>query len=209
MQALLVVDAQNEFSPTGLRPVPNHASAVRTILDHVAQARANRRPIAWIQHHNKASESRAFVPGSWGAELSEGLGPELGHGPERLFQKDVFGAFTTTALDAWLREHGVTQVLVTGFYAHMCVSTSVREALVRGFDVVIDPAATGARELEHPLLGAQSADEVRRTALLQLVNMGATLFDSDAASETRHATAPRVARNTSTNNQIRTGTKKL
>jgi nicotinamidase-related amidase len=182
MQALLVVDAQNEFSPRGLRPVPNHASALRAILAHVARARAGNRPIAWVQHHNKPAESRAFVPGTWGAALSDGLGPESGHGPERLFQKDVYGAFTTTPLDAWLREHGVTEVLITGFYAHMCVSTSVREALVRGFDVVIDPAATGARDLDDPKLGAQSADEVRRTAFLQLVNMGATLFAPEDAS---------------------------
>ena len=36
MQALLVVDVQNEFSPEGLRPVPNHAEALQTwdLLDH-------------------------------------------------------------------------------------------------------------------------------------------------------------------------------
>ena len=74
MQALLVVDAQNEFSPRGLRPVPNHESAVRAILAHVTRARRERRPIAWIQHHNKPTESRAFVPGSWGAARSDGMG---------------------------------------------------------------------------------------------------------------------------------------
>ncbi|HMI58541.1 MAG TPA: isochorismatase family cysteine hydrolase [Gemmatimonadaceae bacterium] len=186
MQALLVVDVQNEFSPEGLRPVPNHALAMRAIQAHIERARASERPIAWIQHHNKPSESPAFIPGSWGAELSAGIGPEPRHGPERLFQKEVFGAFTTTALDAWLRELGVTEVLIIGFYAHMCVSTSAREALVRGYDVVIDPAATGARDLEHPLLGSQSAVDVRRTAMLQLVHMGATVFASDEANKTKH-----------------------
>ncbi|MDQ2768255.1 MAG: isochorismatase family protein, partial [Gemmatimonadota bacterium] len=72
MQALLVVDVQNEFSPEGLRPIPNHASAVRVILQHIARARADHRPIAWIQHFNKPEESRAFIPGTWGVELSKG-----------------------------------------------------------------------------------------------------------------------------------------
>ncbi|MEO8881488.1 MAG: isochorismatase family cysteine hydrolase [Gemmatimonadaceae bacterium] len=176
MYALLVVDAQNEFSPSGLRPVPNHDRAINAILAHVADARRDGRPIAWIRHHNRPSESRAFVPGSWGAELSAGLGPQHGLATtERLFNKDVFGAFTNTGLEEWLREHDVHAVLITGFYAHMCVSTSSREALVRGFDVVIDPDATGACALDDPQLGAQSADEVRRTALLQLVSMGVTL----------------------------------
>jgi len=173
MQALIVVDAQNEFSARGQRAVPNHATALEAIRGHVAQARREQRPIAWVRHHNRPHESPAFVPGSWGAELSPGLGVEPGHGPEQLFGKDVYGAFTGTGLEEWLRTAGVTEVLIVGFYAHMCVSTSVREALVRGFDVLVDPEATGARDLDDPVLGRQTADEVRRSALLQVVNMGA------------------------------------
>jgi nicotinamidase-related amidase len=175
MQALLVVDAQNEFSARGLRPVPNHPEPLVAILRHVEQARRDGRPIAWVRHHNKPTESPAFVPGSWGAELSPGIGPKSGFGPEQLFEKDVFGAFTGTGLEAWLRASSVSEVLIVGFYTHMCVSTSAREALVRGFGVTVDPAATGARDLEHEVLGRQSADEVRRTALLQLANMGAVI----------------------------------
>jgi nicotinamidase-related amidase len=177
MRALLLVDVQNEFSAAGLRPVATHGSALAAIRRHVAEARRAGLPIAWVRHHNKPGESPAFVPGSWGAELSPAMGPLPDYGPERLFEKDVYGAFTGTGLDPWLRGLGITEVLVAGFYTHMCLSTSVREALVRGFDVVIDPDATGARALDDPRLGRQSADEVRRTALLQLVNMGATLLD--------------------------------
>lgn len=174
-QALIIVDAQNEFSAAGLRPVPNHASALEVIVQHVAAARAQRRPIAWVQHHNRPTESRAFVRESWGAEFSPGLGPQAGFGPEALFQKDVYGAFTNTGLEGWLRETGVQSVLIVGFYAHMCLSTSAREALIRGFDVVVDPNATGARDLEDEALGRQTADEVRRSALLHLRNMGVTV----------------------------------
>jgi nicotinamidase-related amidase len=178
MQALLVVDAQNEFSPGGRRPVPNHAEALLAIRAHVEAARRAGAPIAWVQHHNRPDESPAFVPGSWGAQLSPGLEPAGESGRERLFVKDVFGAFTTTGAEAWLRSLGVDTVVVTGFYAHMCVSTSAREALVRGFDVRVDPAATGSRALEHPVLGAQSADEVVRSAFLQLENMGAEVVSA-------------------------------
>ena len=175
MQALLVVDAQNEFSPDGRRPVANHAGAVAAIRNHATVARREGRPIAWVRHHNRPDESPAFVPGTWGSELTPGLGPEEGRHLERLFEKDVYGAFTETGLERWLRELGVTEVLVAGFYTHMCLSTSVREALVRGFDVVIDPEATGARGLNDARLGVMSADEVRRSALLQLVDMGARI----------------------------------
>lgn len=175
MKALLVVDAQNEFSPEGQRPVPNHAAALAHIRRHMRQTRMERQAIAWVQHYNKPHESRAFVPGSWGAELSPGLGPMTGYGPERLFEKDVYGAFTTTGLRDWLQAQGVGEVLIVGFYAHMCLSTSVREALILGFDVQVDPEATGARDLENPELGRLTADEVRRSTLLQLLHMGATI----------------------------------
>lgn len=176
MRALIVVDAQNEFSTGGLRPVPNHASALAAIQQRVARARAGGWAIAWIQHHNRPDESRAFVPGSWGAELSPELEPRLDQPTERHFRKDVYGAFTGTGLEEWLRAQEVQEVLVVGFYAHMCLSTTVREALIRGFRVVVDPEATGARDLEHDVLGRQTADEVRRSALLQLENMGASVI---------------------------------
>ena len=89
MQTLIVVDAQNEFSPQGQRPVPNHALALETILRRVEEARREGRPIAWVRHHNLPDESPAFVPGSWGAEFSPGLGPLPGRDEEVEFVKNV------------------------------------------------------------------------------------------------------------------------
>lgn len=175
MNALLVVDVQNEFSPGGLRAVPRHGEALDTITRWVEYARSGGWSIAWVRHYNKPHESRAFVPGSWGAELSPGMDPRVGDARERRFEKDVYGAFTGTGLEVWLRERGVRSVHVVGFYAHMCVSTTVREALSRGFEVSVDPNATQARDLDHELLGKQTADEVLRSALLHVIGMGATI----------------------------------
>lgn len=174
MQALIIVDAQNEFTADGHRTVPNHASAFAAIHQRVAEARAAGRPIAWIRHHNHPHEQPAFQPGSWGAEFGDGLAIDVSR-DEQLFEKNVYGAFTGTGLEAWLRDRKVTQLLLVGFYVHMCLSTSAREALVRGFEVSIDPNGTGGKALHDPLLGEQSAEEVRRTALLQLTHMGVTL----------------------------------
>ena len=177
-QALLVVDAQNEFSARGKRAVPNHSAALAAIQRHVNRARQEKRPIAWVRHHNRPTESPAFVPGSWGAEFSPGLGPKSGFGPEVVFEKDVFGAFTGTRVEEWLRSNGAQSVLIVGFYAHMCLSTSAREALVRGFEVFVDPQATGARALENEVLGRQTAEEVRCSTLLHLTNMGVVIVDT-------------------------------
>jgi hypothetical protein len=69
------------------------------------------------------------------------------------------------------------ELLLVGFFTHMCLSTSAREALVRDFSVRIDPKATGAHALVNPILGRQTADEVRRTALLQLSDMGVEILE--------------------------------
>lgn len=186
MQALIVIDVQNEFSPRGKRPVPNYDTALSAIRRQVAQAREKGRPIAWIRHHNKPTESPAFMPGSWGAEFAPGFGPQPGANPngagqqgtnlEKEFHKDVYGAFTGTDLGAWLSDLGIQEVLIVGFYTHGCVSTTSREAIMAGLDVFLDPEATGACDMEHPALGRLTADEVRRSALLQLVNMGAGIL---------------------------------
>jgi nicotinamidase-related amidase len=90
MKALLVIDAQNEFSDDGRRSVPAHDEILARIQWHIRRARENGEPIAWLQHHNKPDESPAFLPGSWGAELSPGLEPKSESGLEKLFQKNVF-----------------------------------------------------------------------------------------------------------------------
>ena len=180
MQALIVVDAQNEFSAKGLRAVPGHEEYLKRIQRRVQEAREQKQPIAWVQHYNRPHESRAFVPGTWGSELSPGLGPRDGHGPEKLFEKDVFGAFSGTTLEEWLRSLDVSEVLLVGFFTHMCVSTSASEALVRGFEVKIDADATGTHDIAHPVLGQLTAAEVKKSALLHLSDMGVRIEQATA-----------------------------
>ena len=176
MQALIIIDVQNEFSQNGKRPVPNFDDALQVIDRQVGRARAAQIPIAWVRHFNRPDESPAFVPGSWGAEFPAGFGPLAGNSPEKEFQKNVYGAFTGSAIGEWLTEHSVDEVLIMGFYTHGCVSTTTREAIMLDLHVFLDPDATGTCEIQHELLGKMTADEIRRSALLQLVNMGAELI---------------------------------
>jgi nicotinamidase-related amidase len=176
MKALIIIDVQNEFSAEGKRPVPSHRAVVAVISEKVSQARTEGLPIAWIMHFNRPDESPAFVPGTWGAELVEGFGPEKGSTREVLFEKDVYGAFTGTQVGQWLTLRDVNEVEIMGFYTHGCVSTTTREAIMAGLGVHLDIRATGTCAIEHKILGALGADEVKRSALLQLANMGADIF---------------------------------
>ena len=176
MNALIIIDAQNEFSPKGQRPVPGHKTVIDMIRDKVDQARKEGLLIAWVQHFNRPDESPAFVPGTWGADLVEGFGPSNRSPKELIFEKDVYGAFTGTQIGKWLKSNTVKDVDIMGFYTHGCVSTTAREAIMAGLNVHIDVRATGACAIEHEMLGGLEADEVKRSALLQLANMGADIY---------------------------------
>ena len=175
MQALIIVDAQNEFSAHGQRPVVRFTDIIAVIGQRVEEARRKGYPIVWIQHFNKPGESPAFVPGTWGAELVDGFGPAAGADQEVIFQKNVYGAFTGTDIGQWLKDRKIGEVWIAGFYTHGCVSTTSREAIMADLTVYIDPACTGTFDLDHPVLGHQPAAEVKRSALLQLANMGANI----------------------------------
>jgi nicotinamidase-related amidase len=200
MEALIVIDAQNEFSEAGKRPVPDFTQVITVIQQHVSRFRAEGKPIAWVRHFNKPGESPAFVPDTWGAGFHPGFGPALdpaadpapdlasgsasdlaagsafARSAEQEFQKNVYGAFTGSDIGAWLTQQGVDEVLITGFYTHGCVSTTAREAIMRDYKVALDPHATGSCAITHVGFGSLSADEVKKGALLQLYNMGARLI---------------------------------
>jgi nicotinamidase-related amidase len=194
MRALVIVDAQNEFGPGGNRTVPRYASALEVIHHRIEEARRDGSPIAFIRHHNVGAEVTAFAPGTWGAQFSEGVGPLEGQPHEVEIVKEVIGAFTDTGLHEWLREHDCDSVLLVGFFAHVCISTSAREAYVRGYAVSIDPDGTDARPISHEILGEQTADEVKRTALLHLAALGVAIEPRLANSDVPASEAPVLSR---------------
>ena len=144
MEALIVIDAQNEFSPEGAMAAADHAMVLGEIAGRVASARADGSPIAWIVHNNAANVER-FSPGSWGAELSPGLEPMAG---EPVFTKTVYGALTGTSLGSWLDEKGADSVELVGFLTHMCISTC--QWPVRSRRMTITPARRRPRSVGQP-----------------------------------------------------------
>ncbi|HTL07852.1 MAG TPA: isochorismatase family cysteine hydrolase [Chitinophagaceae bacterium] len=175
MDVLLVIDAQNEFSAKGKRPLTGHEEALQAIKKIVALYRQSGKPIAWIRHHNLPHESPAFIPGSWGAEFSPGMGPLENSPIEKEFQKNVYGAFTGTNIKDWLQHLKPKGILIVGYFTHGCVSTTAREAIMAQYDVSLDTEATASWDIQHHLLGFLPAAETKRSALLQLASMGAAL----------------------------------
>jgi nicotinamidase-related amidase len=73
-----------------------------------------------------------FAPGSWGQAVVEALGPA-----DFLVEKIAYSAFYMSRLDWLLRRLGVTRLLVCGVVTNGGVTATVRDALVRDFEVTV------------------------------------------------------------------------
>jgi ureidoacrylate peracid hydrolase len=75
-------------------------------------------------------------PGTWGAELVEGLGIANAR-QEAIVTKHRYSAFFQTELELMLRAMGVQTVVLAGVTSNVCVESTARDAFMRDFYVVV------------------------------------------------------------------------
>ena len=73
-----------------------------------------------------------FCPGAWGHQLVDTLAPA-----DLSVEKIAYSAFYMTRLEWVLRRAGITRLLVCGIVTNGGVASTVRDAHVRDFDVVV------------------------------------------------------------------------
>jgi nicotinamidase-related amidase len=184
--ALVIIDAQNEYVDGNL-PLHGLGEAVGEIRKLLVAARADGVPVIHIVHHS-SPDSTLFALGSPGAEIIPALAPVDG---EKMIAKSLPNAFAGTGLAATLADiaarTGRTEVILTGFMTHMCVSATARAALDLGIKATVIASATATRDLPDPLGGTIPADTVHRTALAEIADRFATVVPDIAAVAKRSA----------------------
>jgi nicotinamidase-related amidase len=133
--ALLVIDMQNATIAMAHRA----AETVAAIAGLSERARAAGVPVVTVRQRGED-----MVPGTEGWRVVSALAPREG---EPVVDKTTPDSFLDTDLDATLKALGVTEVIVTGFATEVCVDTTARQALSRGYDLVVvaDGHTTSAR----------------------------------------------------------------
>jgi nicotinamidase-related amidase len=111
-----------------------------------------------------------FTPDTALAEEFSELSPKTG---EKVIGKEQPGSFTGTDLEEFLKKSGRSKVVLTGYMAHVCVSTTARQASERGYEVLIVEDAVGDRDIP----GAK-AEEVVRMSLAELADAFGTVVKS-------------------------------
>jgi biuret amidohydrolase len=76
---------------------------------------------------------RLLVRGEFGHAIVDELAPVPG---ESIIDKPGFGAFYATDLELILRAAGITRLFLAGVTTDICVHSTLREAIDRGFDCV-------------------------------------------------------------------------
>ncbi|MFB6751986.1 cysteine hydrolase family protein [Streptomyces sp. NPDC056353] len=123
--ALLVIDMQN----TTVAMAHRAAETVAAIAGLSERARAAGVPVVTVRQRDED-----MVHGTEGWQVVPELAPREG---EPVVDKTTPDSFLGTGLDETLRALGVTEVIVTGFATEVCVDTTARQALSRGYDLVV------------------------------------------------------------------------
>jgi len=155
--ALLLIDAQQGLLD-GAAAIPDAAAVLGRLVGLLAAARSAGTLIIHLQ--NDGAAGSLDEPGTPGWCIHDQVAPGPG---EVVLRKTRDDGFDGTALEDVLAREGVTRIAVAGLLSEMCVSATVRGALVRGLQVVLVhdahatynlddiPASIVARVAEHAL----------------------------------------------------------
>ena len=166
--ALLLIEYQNDFTSeggalhNGVKGVMKSTDMLAHTIETVAKARAAGvtimfAPITFAEGYGEITshpygilkgvvDGKAFVRGTWGAEIVEALKPKPGD--IVVEGKRGLDTFASTNLDFILRSKGIENLVVAGFLTNCCVESTVRTGYERGFNVfaVSDCTATLSEE---------------------------------------------------------------
>jgi nicotinamidase-related amidase len=129
--ALLVIDVQ-----VGIIDGPQPAYQRDQVLHHIAHlidaARTTRTPIIYIQHESDAGSR--LEPGTPGWQIHAAVEPLVG---ETILHKRASDSFYGTTLQDELQKSGIQKLVITGCRTEMCIDTTCRAAISRGYDVLL------------------------------------------------------------------------
>src|SRR5579862_5429188 len=173
--ALVLIDIQMEYLD-GRLPLPGADKAVKEAGRLLGIARDAGRPVIHVQHKGRAGG--LFDPEGAGFRLAAPVAPK---GSETVLTKALPNAFTGTELDAVLKSCGANQIVFGGFMTHMCVSSTVRAALDRGYGAVVVASACATRDLPDGRGGVVSADVLHTVELAALADRFALIAPDPSA----------------------------
>ncbi|OQN95934.1 hypothetical protein B0A48_15840 [Cryoendolithus antarcticus] len=164
---LIIIDAQNEYASGKLKvtDAPSTRKAISGLLEKYREGKGQ------VIHvvHEVPDGAPVFTPKTELAEEFDELKPKNG---EKVIRKNHPSAFADTELHELLGG-GKKKVVLTGYMAHVCVSTTARDADRFGYDVLVAEDAVGDRDIP----GSSGAD-LTKIVMHELGDAFATIVQS-------------------------------
>ncbi|OQE44739.1 hypothetical protein PENCOP_c002G08681 [Penicillium coprophilum] len=173
---LIIIDAQNEYA-TGLLAVEKVGESRKVISKLLEKYRqnGNGKNIVHVVHEVPAG-APVFTPGTTLAQEFEELTPKPN---EKVVTKNFPSSFAKTDLHEYLQGLGEVgqKIVLVGYMAHVCISTTTRAGSELGYDVLIVGEAVGDRNIP----GA-NAETVVSVVLSELGDAFATIVSESEIS---------------------------
>jgi len=162
--ALIIIDIQNDYFSGGALALDGVDIAAQKASELLDIFREQNLPIVHIQHENTKPEMGFMLPGSFGQKINDSVKPEKS---ETCFTKHYPNAFWQTELEIYLNDLNIKHLVIIGMMTHMCVSSTARAAMERGFLTTLIQDACATRSIEFDG-GVISGETVHKTALAEL-----------------------------------------
>jgi nicotinamidase-related amidase len=144
-RAIVVVDLQNDYWPSGKWPLDGIEQAAANAARVIEKARAAGDTVIHVRHESTSADAPFFVSGSVGAEISEVVRPAP---DETVILKNHPNSFRETGLKQALDEENIEEVVVVGAMSHMCIAATGRAATDFGYKTTVVHDACATRDVE-------------------------------------------------------------
>lgn len=143
-RAIVVVDLQNDYWPSGKWPLAGIEEAAANAADVIGKARSEGDLIIHVRHEFASPDAPFFAPGTQGVEISPVVRPIEG---EPVVVKNHPNSFHGTGLKQMLDEKGIAEVVIVGAMSHMCINATGRAASEFGYSTVVIHDACATRDV--------------------------------------------------------------
>jgi|WetSurMetagenome_2_1015567.scaffolds.fasta_scaffold00195_14 nicotinamidase-related amidase len=171
---LIIIDAQREYVDGKLRLSGIDASLKEAAI-LLQRARKAGTPVIHVVHKATPGSS-LFDPNGPYVEIAA---PVAAKPEETIVTKTMPSSFAGTNLDEVLAKTGRKNLIVIGYMTHMCVSTTVRAALDRGYRTTVVAKATATRDLPDTKGGIIKAKTIQSASLAALADRFAVVVQSE------------------------------
>jgi nicotinamidase-related amidase len=165
-RAIVVVDLQNDYLPSGKLPLVGIEEAAANAAKVIGAARSVGDVVIHVRHEFPSPEAPFFVSGTHGVEIIPAVQPSEG---ERIIVKNHPNSFRETELKQILDSERVEEVVVVGAMSHMCIAATSRASADFGYNTVIVHDACATRDVEFDRLTVPAAQ-------VHAANMAALAF---------------------------------